>query len=84
MITLFCRGKGLARTGAYFGEGNGKVWLSNFNCIGSEEHLALCQHHDWGANICNHPNDAGVICDAENRGKRTRIQMRLNLSYLRR
>lgn len=50
---------------AYFGEGNGNVWLSNLQCKGTESHLWQCKHLGWGVHGCHTVEDAGIICAGE-------------------
>ena len=49
--------------GAYFGSGNGTIWLNNSQCNDLDYKLAECEHAGWG-NIsdCDHRMDASVIC----------------------
>ena len=46
----------------YYGAGAGPVWLSSVSCSGSEATLESCSHGSWGAQICSHEEDAGVVC----------------------
>uniref|UniRef100_A0A8C5QYB9 Neurotrypsin n=1 Tax=Leptobrachium leishanense TaxID=445787 RepID=A0A8C5QYB9_9ANUR len=57
------RGPAKARTMAYFGEGLGPIHLDNVDCSGSENTLAECNKQDSGIHNCWHSEDAGVICD---------------------
>ena len=45
-----------------FGVGDGLIWLSNINCIGSEQHIGECSHGDWGVHQCVHREDVAVSC----------------------
>ncbi|CAH1247157.1 PRSS12 [Branchiostoma lanceolatum] len=56
-------GRSLARTGSYFGRGEGVIQLDNVDCVGSEPSLDQCPHPAWQAHDCSHKEDAGVICD---------------------
>ncbi|XP_029431283.1 scavenger receptor cysteine-rich type 1 protein M130-like isoform X2 [Rhinatrema bivittatum] len=47
---------------AFFGEGNGPVWLSNVKCTGSEIYLWQCRSRTLGHHKCSHREDAGVTC----------------------
>ena len=46
---------------ASFGEGSGRIWLTNVSCSGSERLLMNCSSHS-GINSCAHAQDAGVRC----------------------
>ena len=52
----------VARQNAFYGEGNGTIWLDNINCVGSELMIESCSHGEWGAQNCSHSQDAGVKC----------------------
>ena len=54
-----------AVTNAYYGRGNGTVWLDNVECTGTETDLVNCSHNSFGvvaSNCLDHHNDAGVVC----------------------
>lgn len=64
---MACRSLGFpgARTAysaAYFGSGSGPIWLDDVFCDGSEYFVQECAHNGFGANDCNHLEDAGVEC----------------------
>ncbi|XP_017297144.1 deleted in malignant brain tumors 1 protein-like isoform X1 [Kryptolebias marmoratus] len=52
------------RSQAYFGQGTGSIWLSDVDCLGSENNLSDCSHSGFGNNLCAHINDVGVYCEA--------------------
>ena len=54
----------VVKTGAYFGEGTGPIWLDNVNCTGQEQNVTVCGHSKWGVSDCDHSRDVGVICEA--------------------
>lgn len=47
---------------AYFGSGNGRIWLVDVGCAGTETDLTYCTSSHRGDEICGHYEDAGVIC----------------------
>ena len=54
------------RENAYYGQGDGVVWLNNLNCTGHELTLDDCSHDGWGIVNCSHTEDAGIQCAASN------------------
>ena len=51
-----------AQIQASFGEGTGRIWLENVQCVGSERQLRNCTADSSGVNSCTHSQDAGVRC----------------------
>ncbi|XP_051543949.1 deleted in malignant brain tumors 1 protein-like [Myxocyprinus asiaticus] len=51
-----------ALSDAHFGPGSGPIWMNRTLCTGSESTLKNCGSVDWGAFVCDHGKDAGVIC----------------------
>ena len=49
-------------SGAFFGEGRGRIWLDNIQCAGNETNLMNCVASFNGINSCTHAQDAGVRC----------------------
>ena len=49
---------------AYYGQGDGPIWLSNLDCDGTEMNIGDCRHSGWGIHttFCGHSEDAGVRC----------------------
>ena len=45
-----------------FGQGNGRIWMDNVQCIGNESYITDCDYNGWEANNCNHGEDAGAVC----------------------
>lgn len=47
---------------AYFGQGNGQIWLDDVRCTGHESSLFQCAHNGFGTHNCGHSEDASVVC----------------------
>lgn len=59
-------GAGLAGKGsAFFGEGQGNIWLDDVQCSGEETSILQCNHNPLGTNNCGHSEDAGVVCSGQ-------------------
>ena len=58
---LPCSGA-VALRNASFGEGTGRIWLNNLQCVGSELFLTNCFVNASEINTCTHSQDAGVRC----------------------
>ncbi|XP_078391152.1 scavenger receptor cysteine-rich type 1 protein M130-like [Cetorhinus maximus] len=54
-----------------FGEGSGRIWLDEIECISHESTIWQCRTDPWGQHNCNHREDAGVLCSG---GKITKDQ----------
>ncbi|CAH3183878.1 unnamed protein product [Porites evermanni] len=64
---VVCRQLGFGRAikayiSAAFGPGDGKIWMDDARCTGSERSLTECSHNGWGVEDCDHGEDAGVLC----------------------
>lgn len=62
---LGLNGPAEAFSGAFFGEGNGPVWLDDVQCDGSEASLLDCSNSGIGQSNCDHAKDAGVRCSGK-------------------
>ena len=45
-----------------FGEGSGRIWLTDVQCTGNERMLSNCAANSTGVNACTHVQDAAVRC----------------------
>ncbi|KAJ8027039.1 hypothetical protein HOLleu_32063 [Holothuria leucospilota] len=52
---------------AHFGEGFGRIWMSNVQCKGTELSLLECKHERFPNLGCNHTADVGVLCGGKER-----------------
>ena len=53
-----------ARQNAFYGQGSGRIWLDDVNCVGIEKTIRRCSHRGWGSHNCSHTDDASVKCTA--------------------
>lgn len=51
-----------AKSGAFFGQGTGTVWMEDLKCTGQELTVKQCPSKALGTSTCSHTQDAGVIC----------------------
>ena len=47
---------------ARYGQGSGRIWLNNVQCLGNEQDLFACTHSGIGYHNCKHDEDASVEC----------------------
>ena len=45
-----------------YGQGTGRTWLTNVQCIGNEIELGNCTANSSGISSCTHAQDVGVRC----------------------
>ncbi|CAG2246882.1 unnamed protein product [Mytilus edulis] len=55
--------KGGIFIGNSVGDVNGKIWLDDLKCKGSEGKLAEFRRKYWGSHNCHHSEDVGIRCD---------------------
>ncbi|CAJ1063817.1 deleted in malignant brain tumors 1 protein-like [Xyrichtys novacula] len=60
---LDCGRAVLAQGTAFFGRGNGPIWLGNVGCLGNETSITDCRHPGFGVHDCAHAEDASVTCE---------------------
>ena len=51
-----------ATSGSYFGQGCGRIWISNFNCHVRYDSRLDCPFSGLDVRSCDHSGYAGVIC----------------------
>ena len=71
-INPLCLGS-VAVGGAYFGGGNGDIFLDNVVCRGTESSLLECSTNLVGQQNCNHFEDAGVRCEGIHNASKPRL-----------
>jgi len=42
--------------------GDGRIWLDDVKCNGTEQHIGECSHGEWGVSSCTHREDVAVSC----------------------
>uniref|UniRef100_W5LWS7 SRCR domain-containing protein n=1 Tax=Lepisosteus oculatus TaxID=7918 RepID=W5LWS7_LEPOC len=60
---------------AFFGQGNGTIWLDDVACTGDEMSLLQCPSKEHGVNNCGHHEDAGVICAGRKISRTGRVRL---------
>ena len=48
---------------AYYGQGNGPIWLESLRCSSGYSSILECRHKGWGVHDCSHAEDAGLCCE---------------------
>jgi len=52
----------IARSRAYYGRGEGRIWVDQLGCTGEEDNMFDCPMNKLGDHNCKHSEDAGVEC----------------------
>ena len=51
----------------FYGQGRGRIWLDNVECVGTERTIRNCSHRGWGILYSSsHYEGAGVKCVSGN------------------
>lgn len=64
---VICRMRGFSNAtgaprGAAYGEGSGRIWLTDVECTGEEATIWECKKSEWGKHSCGHAEAASVEC----------------------
>ncbi|XP_052696969.1 uncharacterized protein LOC128175386 isoform X6 [Crassostrea angulata] len=68
IAAVVCRSLGLpwntseAYCCARYGQGSGRIWMDNVQCVGSEARIEECHHMGWGLHNCGHFEDLSIQC----------------------
>ena len=54
--------RGIPTSGSYFSEGSGHIHLSRLQCTSDDLRLTDCTADRSATEVCQHSEDAGVIC----------------------
>ena len=52
----------VANRHAHYGQGTGRIFLNRVECLGNESALISCSYRKVIHYICDHSDDAGVLC----------------------
>ena len=59
---MYVSSGGSSYTHAYFGAGDGDIYLDDVYCVGTETSIVDCLMNRWGEHNCGHSEDAGCFC----------------------
>lgn len=58
-----CSMNATAKGQAFFGQGNGRIWMDELRCTDYDMDLFTCPQSTLGSHNCKHNEDAGVVCN---------------------
>lgn len=59
---VLCSTNAKAKHNAFFGQGNGKIWMDDLRCTDNDTNIFNCSQNRFGIHDCGHHEDAGVVC----------------------
>lgn len=72
-----CSMNATAKGQAFFGQGNGRIWMDNLRCTDNDTDLFTCPQNALGSHNCRHNEDAGVLCHSYFTGMLFHLHMQL-------
>ncbi|XP_062601529.1 deleted in malignant brain tumors 1 protein-like isoform X4 [Saccostrea cucullata] len=81
----FPRSNAFAKSSAFYGRGNGKIWIDGLSCGGHENNIFECESETLGEHDCSNSEDAGVLCspvqDLRLKGGQSSTMGRVEIKY---
>lgn len=62
-LFVHCSMNAKGKQQAFFGEGNGRIWMDELECTDYDTDLLTCSQNAMGIHNCVHGEDAGVVCN---------------------